>query len=120
MTWLWVALAGGLGAVLRHLVYLGVHRSGSPSTRATLAVNILGSFGIGIAYAALLPSAPQAATILATGLLGGFTTFSTASVEAAELWRDGRRWAALRLAGGMLLLCVLACLLGARSVAFLP
>ena len=98
MTWLWVALAGGLGAVLRHLVHLGVHRSGSPSTRATLAVNILGSFGIGIAYAALLPSAPQAATILATGLLGGFTTFSTASVEARVV-RRGRLVRRVKLLG---------------------
>ena len=120
MTWLWVALAGGLGAALRHGVHVGVHRGGAPSTRATLAVNILGSFAIGVVYAAVVPTAPDVAAWLGTGLLGGFTTFSTASVEAAELWRDGRRWGAVRLAGGMLLLCVLACLLGARLVASLP
>ncbi|WP_282004815.1 fluoride efflux transporter FluC [Propioniciclava sinopodophylli] len=121
MTWLWVALAGGVGAVLRHLAHTGAQHAGWRSPLATLAVNVLGSFALGllVGWGSRLVSS-EVTLVLGTGLLGGFTTFSTASAESAELWRDGRRWAALRLAGGMLLLSVLACLLGARSVAFLP
>ena len=47
-----------------------------------------------------------------TGFLGGYTTFSTASVEGARLLRAGRPWSALLHAGGMLLAGVLAAALG--------
>ena len=113
MTWLWIALAGGVGAVLRHLAHTWAHRAGQPSTRATLAVNWLGSFAIGIVAgltAGALPS--PVATAITAGLLGGFTTFSTASAEAAELWRDGRRGAAVGLSALMLAGSIAAAALG--------
>ncbi|TBT85066.1 fluoride efflux transporter CrcB [Propioniciclava sinopodophylli] len=113
MTWLWVALAGGVGAVLRHLAHTGAQHAGWRSPWATLAVNVAGSFAIGIVagFGARVWS-PELVTVLATGLLGGFTTFSTASVEAADLWRDGRRGPAVGLATAMLVGSVAACALG--------
>ena len=103
MTWLWVALAGGVGATLRHLVHVGVRRAGARSSWATLAVNVVGSFVLGLLVGWAPRVVPEpAVVILGTGLLGGFTTFSTASAESAELWRDGRRGAALGLATAML------------------
>ncbi|HHU38315.1 MAG TPA: CrcB family protein [Propionibacterium sp.] len=113
MTWLWVSFAGGVGAVLRHLVHSGVHRAGQPSTRATLAVNWLGSFVIGVVAGLTSEVVPSpVATAITAGLLGGFTTFSTASVEAAELWRDGDRGPAIGLTTAMLVGSVFACVVG--------
>jgi CrcB protein len=107
MTWLWVALAGGLGAVLRHLVHAAIAGSGRPSSWATLGVNVLGSFALGLVVGLTSGLAPWV-PVVGTGLLGGFTTFSTASAESAELWREGRRGPAAALASGMLLVGAMA------------
>lgn len=113
MTWLWVALAGGAGASLRHLVNVATAHAGRPSTWGTLGVNWLGSLLIGVlAGLGARVLTPETTTILATGLLGGFTTFSTASAEAAELWRDGSRGPAIGLAAAMALGSLAACALG--------
>jgi len=103
-----VALGGGLGAVLRFVVDGLVGRwRGVPL--GTLVVNVSGSFALGLAVG-LLPDG-DALAVLGTGLLGGYTTFSAASVEAVTLARDSRTRAALH-AGAMLLLGLLAAALG--------
>ena len=106
-----VALAGGLGASLR-LVTDGVVRSmaGTRLPWGTLLINVLGSAGLG----ALMGSSPaaQPASVLGTGLLGGFTTFSTASFESAALALDKRWTGAMLYAVGTLLLSVAAAALG--------
>lgn len=103
------ALAGGVGAVLRYLVDLGVARLvGRRFPWGILAVNLTGSFALGLVTTAL----PDAAFVLGAGLLGGYTTFSTAMLDAVALWRDGERGAAAFDAFGMLLLGLLAAGLG--------
>lgn len=86
------ALAGGLGAALR-LVTDGLVRSvlGSRLPWGTLLINVVGSCALG----ALIGSGPATRTlaIVGTGLLGGFTTFSTASFETAVLVLERRRLA---------------------------
>jgi CrcB protein len=86
------ALAGGLGAALR-LVTDGVVRSvaGTRLPWGTLVINVAGSLALG----ALVGSEPAARTltVVGTGLLGGFTTFSTASFETAVLVLERRRLA---------------------------
>jgi CrcB protein len=114
-----VALAGGLGASLR-LVIDGIVRSllGPRLPWGTLLINVLGSAGLG----ALLGSGAgaQAAAVVGTGLLGGFTTFSTASFESAALIFDKRWVAATLYAAATLVLSVAAAALGylAASIAF--
>ncbi|MCT1479999.1 CrcB family protein [Microbacterium sp. p3-SID336] len=99
------ALAGGVGAVLRYLIDLGVARlAGRRFPWGILVVNVSGAFGLGLVTAAL----PEGAFVLGAGLLGGYTTFSTAMLDAVALWRDGERGAALFDALGMLLLGLLA------------
>lgn len=99
------ALAGGLGAVLRYLVDLGVARlAGRRFPWGILLVNITGSFALGLVTTAL----PDAAFLLGAGLLGGYTTFSTAMLDTVALWRDGERPASVFNAIGMLLLGLLA------------
>lgn len=109
LLFLGAALAGGIGAVLRYLVDLGVARlAGRRFPLGILLVNISGSFALGLVTAAL----PDAAFLLGAGLLGGYTTFSTAMLDTVALWRDGERRASAFNAIGMLLLGVLAAGLG--------
>jgi len=95
------AVAGGVGAVLRYAVDLGVARVvGRRFPWGILAVNLSGSFALGLVTAAL----PEGFVLLGAGLLGGYTTFSTAMLDAVALWRDGERPAAVFDAAGMLVL----------------
>ena len=88
-----VTIGGAAGAALRHLVGRGVVRltgeaAGFPV--AILAINVVGSFVMGalVVWAAQRGLA-QWMPLLAGGVLGGFTTFSTFSLEAVRLWERG-------------------------------
>lgn len=92
---LWIALAGGVGAVAR-LVLDGVLRSRTSGRYpvGTVVINLSGSLLLGLVVGltgALLPEAAR--LVLGTGFLGGYTTFSTAAVETVRLAGD-RRWPA--------------------------
>jgi CrcB protein len=98
MTILSIALGGAIGSVLRHL---GVSAIGAPWGVA--AVNVAGSFAIGVLYV-LLASRSALAPALMTGLLGGFTTFSAFSLDTLKLWEAGQpAQAALYVATSVLL-----------------
>jgi CrcB protein len=103
------ALAGGVGAVLRYLADIGVARfAGRRFPWGIFLVNISGSFALGVVATAL----PDEAFVLGAGLLGGYTTFSTAMLDTVALWRDGEGRAAAAHAIGMLALGLLAAALG--------
>ena len=90
-----VTIAGGLGAVAR-LVLGGaiqqVVRTSFPV--GTAVINISGSFLLGLVMSSALTSAgPAWLAIAGTGFCGGFTTFSTASVDSADMLLN-RRWVA--------------------------
>lgn len=110
-----VALAGGAGAALR-LVVDGAVRARSTRTfpYGTHIVNASGSLALGLvtgfAGALLLPA--PLAVVLGTGLLGGYTTFSTASFETVRLLQAGRTGAAAANAFGMLVVCAVFGALG--------
>ncbi|MFY9292303.1 MAG: fluoride efflux transporter CrcB [Methylorubrum rhodinum] len=95
MNTLLVFLGAGLGGVLRHGVNLTALRLGSSFPWGTLGINVLGSVLMGAVtgWFALRGGSPQARLFLATGVLGGFTTFSTFSLEAFTLIERGD-WAA--------------------------
>lgn len=114
LLFLLTAAAGGIGAALR-FVLDGVIRSRFPAFPiGTLVINVSGSFVLGLvtsfALGDVLP--PEALTVLGVGLLGGFTTFSTASFETVRLIGDRRYGAALAVGVGMLIASVLAAALG--------
>jgi len=104
-----VALAGGLGATLR-LVVDGVVRARVHTTLpvGTLLINVVGSLLLGLitglTLALWLPEAWH--LVLGGGLLGGFTTFSTASYETVRLAQDRRSLPTLFNGLGMLVLAV--------------
>jgi CrcB protein len=93
MAYLLVFLGGGLGAALRHGVNVGTARwLGTGFPFGTLTVNVLGSLVLGllIAYLAFKGDASQHWRLfIATGVLGGFTTFSAFSLDVALLYERG-------------------------------
>lgn len=90
VTWLLVVLGGAAGAAARYGIGLAVGPQGFPW--ATLGINVVGSFLIGVVLTvgALGRLGPQATTALAVGFLGAFTTYSTFSWEALVLGRTHR------------------------------
>ncbi|HEY0216556.1 MAG TPA: CrcB family protein [Cellulomonas sp.] len=91
MTALAVALAGGLGAVLRLLAdALVVRLLPTRVPVATVLINVTGSFLLGLVLGAATSHAgwTDLRLVVGTGVLGGYTTFSTASVEAVGLARQ--------------------------------
>lgn len=115
MTGLLIALAGGLGAGARFVLDGVITRRTRGSVPvATLCINVLGSFLLGLltGLVARHGTPESARLVLGVGFLGGFTTFSTASVELVRLARGGRRLVAVGLAVTMLTASVLAALVG--------
>ena len=94
-----VAFGAGLGGALRHGVNIAAARlAGTGFPYGTLTVNVSGSFAMGVLTAALLarPAAdPAWRLLLAPGVLGGFTTFSTFALDAGVMLARGARARAL-------------------------
>jgi CrcB protein len=86
---LFVALGGALGSVMRYLTALLAARwLGGDFPWGTLAVNIVGSFLIGVINelgSDALRVSPESRLFLATGVMGGLTTYSAFSYETARL-----------------------------------
>src|SRR5271155_595163 len=93
MGFLIVFLGGGIGAALRHGINLAAFRLvGTGFPYGTLFINVIGSLAMGliVEYFALKAALPQHWRLfLTTGILGGFTTFSAFSLEAALLYERG-------------------------------
>ena len=97
-----VAIGGAFGSVLRYGVSVwAVEVLGAGFPWGTLAVNVLGSAAIGLAGGAGL--AGELRLLLVTGVLGGFTTFSSFSLETGLLFQRAWWLAALYVAASLLL-----------------
>jgi fluoride exporter len=88
-----IAVGGAIGSLLRYGGTVGVHQLlGKGFPYGTLTVNVIGSLLVGILYVLLverLQAGPEWRALLITGLLGGFTTFSTFSLETLMLVEQG-------------------------------
>ena len=113
LDWLLLIGGGALGAGARYLVDGAVMKGRAGAfPLGILVVNVLGSFALGLLTGLGPTVAPAWLNILGTGVLGGFTTFSTVSVEAVLLGQRGRRdWAWANLLG-TLALCLAAAAVG--------
>lgn len=112
-----VAVGGGIGATARHLVNIAALRLVGPGFPAgTLTVNVVGGLLMGLlaGYLARRPGGAGEALrlFLATGVLGGFTTFSAFSLDAVLLWERGQTAAALGYVLASVVLSILALLAG--------
>jgi CrcB protein len=114
MAYLWVALGGALGSVTRFWINgLIIEKTSATFPWGTLAVNVTGSFLIGIIGALAIPegrmdsqSRQFATQFIMVGVCGGYTTFSSFSLQTLNLLRD-REWL---YAGGNILLSVVLCM----------
>lgn len=93
-----VGLGGALGAVARYAVGELVETDGFPA--ATLTVNVLGTFVLGVLTFAGAGS--ELTLLVGTGACGAFTTFSSFSVGTVEMWERGDRGGAVGYALGTL------------------
>ncbi len=110
---LFVAAGGAIGAALRHLFGLAALRMfGTGFPFGTLGVNIVGSFLMGalIAWLAFKSEigGQGVRLFLATGVLGGFTTFSAFSLETMLLWERGQAGLAATYVAASVVLSVAA------------
>lgn len=92
MLW-YVALGSAVGGVVRYLLGGWIQeRSGSLFPIQTLVINVSGSFLLGFIQRYALDGAaisPEIRTLLTIGFCGGYTTFSTFSLETVRLMEDG-------------------------------
>ena len=107
-----VALAAGVGAVLRYVADRAVPPTHFP--RGTIVVNTTGSFLLGVVVAGDLGH------VLSVGLLGGYTTLSTFAVETMALAERGRRMAAALNVGLSAVLGLVAAAAGLATGRFFP
>jgi fluoride exporter len=111
-----VALGGAVGASLRHLVNVATMRLvGANFPWGTMAINIAGSFAMGVFIEMLarrFNASNELRLFVATGILGGFTTFSAFSLDFAVLWERGAAGQAFAYAAGSVVISLLALFAG--------
>jgi len=110
-----VALGSGFGGAARYLLGLLIQRPGLQFPVATLAINVIGSFALGLVLRLGLDPAtmtPVTRAFLTAGVCGGFTTFSTFSAETVALLEQGAWARGLAYVAGSVVLSVAAAALG--------
>ncbi|MCP5038015.1 MAG: fluoride efflux transporter CrcB [Rhodobacteraceae bacterium] len=105
-----VAIGGAFGATARYLTNVSLTRAfGHGYPWGTLAVNIIGSFLMGVLVVVLAKKGGNAyAPLLMTGMLGGFTTFSAFSLDALTLFERGQVGSAAGYVAGSVVFSLLA------------
>jgi len=101
-----VMIGGAVGSAARYAVGLALGSPGDGFPWATFSVNVIGSFVLGLLSGFSLRSdlLPRSALLLlGTGLCGGFTTFSTLSMDTLGLYHAGQLGTAIAYVGGSLI-----------------
>ena len=116
MGYLVVFVGAGVGGALRHGMNIGIARwLGTHFPWNTLLINVTGSLAMGLlaGWFALKGGATgHLRLLLATGVLGGYTTFSAFSLDAVLLWERGEHQAAALYVGGSVALAIAGLVLG--------
>ena len=112
----WICLGSALGGAARYLLSLAALRLLGPTfPYGTLAVNVFGSFGVGLLMHVALETSlvsPGVRIFLATGVLGGLTTYSTFNYETLAFATEGDWHLAALNMGATVLGCLVAGVLG--------
>lgn len=116
----WVGIGGAVGAIARYLVGRELtERVGGLFPWGTFTVNVVGALLIGVLFALLTERGvghDHLRFLLVVGFLGGFTTFSSYTLEAINLLESGHWPTALLYLVGSNALALAACLAGMASV----
>src|SRR5688572_12577783 len=108
---LWIAVAGACGAVLRFLISTWAMRLTPSVLWGTFAVNVAGCFLLSLLFELGRLTdwiVPEVRLVLAAGLLGGFTTYSSFNQETIELARRGAYWLAFLNVTTTVVACLVA------------
>ena len=112
MNWVAVAVGGALGAMARYAISTWIFQVSSHKfPYATLTVNVLGRFVMGILFVVIIERSAlpvEMRSLWMIGFLGAFTTFSTFSLDALGLWQNGHLFMALLYVLATVVLCLLA------------
>lgn len=113
---LWICLGGAVGTGARYLLSgWALATFGSSFPYGTLAVNVLGSFLLAVLMLVGTETTLMPATLrlaLTTGVMGGFTTYSTFSYETLKYLEEGAWWMATVNVLATVVGCLAACMLG--------
>ena len=118
IAYLWVALGGALGSMARYGTSIAAARMwGSTFPWGTLIVNVVGSFimalfGTLTVSGGLIPASAGLRTFVMVGFCGGFTTFSSFSLQTLELARGNEALSAFANVVVSVVLCLLAAAVG--------
>jgi len=123
LTYLWIGIGGALGSMARYgCSRLVAERIGETFPWGTLIINVLGSFVIGVFATLTMPDgrvqvAPDMRQFVIVGLCGGYTTFSSFSLQTLNLVRAGDIIGAGLNIIGSVVLCLVAVWLGYLAAA---
>jgi len=113
----WIGLGGAVGSVARHGLSLWCHqRFGLSFPWGTLAVNVIGSLSLAAVMQVAISTSLLSETLrlaLTTGVMGGFTTYSTFNYETTKLFQQGAWKTASLNVAVTLVACLCAGVLGA-------
>ena len=117
---LWAALGGVIGSTARYWTALWTAPISKVLPWGTIGINVAGSFIIGLFGTLALggngqPAPEWALTFVMAGLCGGFTTFSSFSLQTLDLLRSRRWWAALANVGLSVIVCSASVTAGYRT-----
>ena len=112
MHWFAVAIGGALGSMARYALSAWIFDVSSHKfPYATLTVNVIGSFVMGILFVIIVEKAAlpgEMRSLLMIGFLGAFTTFSAFSLDALGLWQNGHIFLSLVYMLATVVLCLVA------------
>lgn len=112
MHWFAVAIGGALGSMARYALSAWIFDVSSHKfPYATLTVNVIGSFVMGILFVIIVEKAAlpgEMRSLLMIGFLGAFTTFSAFSLDALGLWQNGHVFLSLVYMLATVVLCLVA------------
>ena len=112
MHWFAVAIGGALGSLARYALSSYIFDISSHNfPYATLIVNVLGTFVMGILFVVIVERSAMPAemrSLLMIGFVGAFTTFSTFSLDALGLWQNGHIFMSLVYMLATIILCLIA------------
>jgi CrcB protein len=109
-----VAIGGALGAAARYGLGLAWPTPPHGFPWVTFVINVVGCLAIGVLYG--VDRRPAVRLFAGTGMLGGFTTFSSYAVETDGLWRADRPWIAVGYLAGTVAAALSAAWLGAALI----
>lgn len=110
-----IGLGSSIGGMLRHVLAESIQQKlQSTLPFGTFTINVIGCFLIGIVFGLFDRGnlSQEWRLFLATGLLGGFTTFSAFSMETVNLLRDGQYWSVMTYVAGSVVIGLLATFAG--------